>query len=198
MPHAPLDAVTPPPTRVAAALGLGFRRRRTSALAALVGCLLATAASQVRAQDLVGCRLVEATLQCLPGVDATPQQQIQILKGEIGADLQQEAMVEQRIDGLRQVVLAGEAMEGSLVRAQLATDSGANLGTVTYHWYRLAPGRNRWELIPDAQGDSYTVSRNDIAYELMVVVVVTTPDGTRRSQSAPVGPVRVLNPLASP
>lgn len=198
MPHAPLDAVTPPPTRVAATVGFGFRRRRTSALTALAGCLLATAASQVRAQDLVGCRLVEATLQCLPGVDATPQQQIQILKGEIGADLQEEAMVEQRIDGLRQVVLAGEAMEGSLVRAQLAIEPGANLGTVTYHWYRLAPGRNRWELIPAAQGDSYSVSRNDIAYKLMVVAVVTTPDGTNRSQSAPVGPVRVRNPLASP
>lgn len=79
----------------------------------------------------MGCRLVEATLQCLPGVDDSPQQQIQILKGEIGADLQQEAMVEQRIDGLRQVVLAGEAMEGNPVRAQLATEPGANLGTVT-------------------------------------------------------------------
>lgn len=198
MPHAPLDAVTSPCSGVSPAVRFGFRPRRIAALAALAGCLLATAAPRGRAQDLVGCRLVEATLQCLPGVDASPQQQIQILKGEIGADLQQEAMVEQRIDGLRQVVLDGEAMEGNLVRAQLATEPGANLGTVTYHWYRLAPGRNRWELIPAAQGDSYTVSRNDIAYELMVVVVVTTPAGTKRSQSAPVGPVRVRNPLGSP
>jgi hypothetical protein len=146
----------------------------------------------------VGCRLVEATLQCLPGVDTTPQQQIGILKGEISADLQAEALVEQRIDGLRQVVLNGEAMEGSLVRAELATEPGTNLGAVTYHWYRHAPGRNRWELIPSAQGDSYTVSRNDIAYELMVVVVVSTPDGARRKTSAPIGPVRVNQAPASP
>jgi len=171
---------------------------RVRVLAGLAGCLLATGIPWGRAQDLVGCRLVEATLQCLPGVDATPQQQIQILKGEISDDLQKEAMVEQRIDGLRQVVLAGEAMEGSLVRAQLATEPGTDLGTVSFHWYRKAPGRNRWELIPSAQGDSYSVSRNDIAYELMVVVVVTTPDGTRRTQSAPLGPVRVRQPLASP
>ncbi len=188
----PVSTVTPP---VACA---NARFPRTLVLAALSGCLLITALPRGRAQDLVGCRLVEATLQCLPGVDATPQQQIGILKNQISGELQEEALVEQRIEGLQQVVLNGEAMEGSLIRAELATQAGANLGSVNYHWYRLAPGRNNWELIPSAQGANYTVSRSDIAYELMVVVVVTTPDGTRRTPSAPVGPVRVSQPVGSP
>jgi len=165
--------------------------------------LLAACPALVRAQDLVGCRLVEATLQCLPGLDATPQQQIRILQGQISADLAQEAVVQQDIDGLRQVLLEGSAVEGDLLRARLLVDPGVDLSgsganAAVYHWYRHAPGRDRWELIPSAQGDTYSVSRNDIAYELMVVVVVQGADGVRRRSSAPVGPVRVRNPLATP
>lgn len=37
-------------------------------------------------QDLVGCQLVEGTLQCVPGTTASPQQQIRILEGEIQRD----------------------------------------------------------------------------------------------------------------
>ncbi|MEB3166966.1 MAG: hypothetical protein VKO65_09900 [Cyanobacteriota bacterium] len=186
-----------------AAPGRGWPGFRSLALAVGGLGLLAACPAMVRAQDLVGCRLVEATLQCLPGLDATPQQQIRILQGQISDDLAQEAMVQQDIDGLRQVLLEGSAVEGDLLRARMLVDPGVDLtglgaNAAVYHWYRRAPGRDHWELIPAAQGDTYSVSRNDIAYELMVVVVVPGADGARRSSSAPVGPVRVRNPLATP
>jgi len=45
-------------------------------LAAAVACSLPL---RVSAQDLVGCQLVGASLQCVPGVTETPQQQIRQL-----------------------------------------------------------------------------------------------------------------------
>lgn len=172
--------------------------RRNAPLPALTLALLALVAPGPWAQESDGCRLVEATLQCLPGVDATPQQQIRILQAEIAADRQQEDMVEQTISGLRQVLLEGEAVEGELLQARLALEPGVSLDAVDYHWYRLAPGRSRWELIAAAQGDRYSPGRGDIAYEIRVVAVVSGPGGVQRSISAPAGPVRVRNPLGLP
>lgn len=193
------DTHSPQRRSLAATTAAPWQRRRRLPLLIATGLgLLLPAASLVRAQDLVGCRLVEATLQCLPGLDATPQQQIRILQGEISNDLRQEALVQQDIDGLQQVLLDGRAVEGDLLRARLALEPGLALNGVSYHWYRHAPGRLHWELIPAAQGDSYSISRNDIAYELMVVVVVQGADGVQRASSAPVGPVRVRQPLGTP
>jgi hypothetical protein len=149
----------------------------------------------LRAQDLVGCQLVGGTLQCVPGLDASPQQQIRVLRGEIAADQQLEGAVEQRIEGLQQLVLEGQAQVGSLLQASLQGEAAATLAAMGpelgYHWYRLAPGRSRWERIPEAQGASYTLTSNDIAYEVMVVVVRSEGGTTQRVASAPVGPVRV-------
>jgi hypothetical protein len=52
------------------------------------------------AQDLVGCQLVGATLQCVPGVTESPQQQIQQLQQQISSDLLLEGAVQQRIEGV--------------------------------------------------------------------------------------------------
>ena len=54
-------------------------QRRLVALALPALCAVA-AASPLRAQDLVGCQLVGANLQCVPGVTESPQQQIQQLQ----------------------------------------------------------------------------------------------------------------------
>jgi len=51
-------------------------------------------------QDLVGCQLLEGTLQCVPGTTASPQQQIRILEGEIQRDQALEGAVEQGIRAL--------------------------------------------------------------------------------------------------
>lgn len=141
-------------------------------------------------QDLVGCQLVGGTLQCVPGTTASPQQQIRILQGEIQRDQVLEGAVEQGIRALGPLVLAGEAREGQLLRATLQADGAAGVPPAAFHWYRRAPGRLLWELIPTANGPSYTPVPGDVAYELMVIVALPTPNGSERSQSAPVGPVR--------
>jgi hypothetical protein len=55
-------------------------------------------------QDLVGCQLLEGTLQCVPGTTASPQQQIRILEGEIQRDRALEGAVEQGIRALGPLV----------------------------------------------------------------------------------------------
>lgn len=149
----------------------------------------------LHAQDLVGCQLQDGTLQCVPGLDATPQEQIRILRGEIAADQQLEGAVEQRIEGLKQLVLQGQARVGGLLEASLQGENAAALAAMgsalQYHWYRLAPGRSQWERIPQAQGASYSPTSNDLAYEVMVVVVRSGGGSTQRVASPAVGPVRM-------
>lgn len=65
-----------------------------------------------------------------------------------------------------------------------------------FHWYRRAPGRLVWELIPAANEPSYSPVAGDVAYQVMVIVAVPSPTGSDRSSSAPVGPVR--SALAGP
>jgi len=43
---------------------------------------------------------VGANLQCVPGVDESPQLQIQQLQQQISTDIQLEGVVQHRIDGL--------------------------------------------------------------------------------------------------
>jgi hypothetical protein len=148
------------------------------------------------AQDLVGCQLLGGTLQCVPGTTASPQQQIRILNGEIQRDQALEGAVEQGIRDLGPLLLAGEAREGQLLRATLATERIAGLPPSAFHWYRRAPGRNQWDLISGASGPGYTPVAGDVAYEILVIVALPTPTGSQRSISAPVGPVR--SALAGP
>ncbi|MFM7266775.1 MAG: hypothetical protein ACKOZW_14530 [Cyanobium sp.] len=141
-------------------------------------------------QDLVGCQLVQGTLQCVPGTTASPQQQIRILEGEIQRDQVLEGAVEQGIRDLGALVLVGDARQGQLLRATLSADRAANLPPAAFHWYRRAPARQRWELISGVSGPTYTPVAGDVAYQIMVIVALPTPSGSQRSASAPVGPVR--------
>jgi hypothetical protein len=144
----------------------------------------------LQAQDLVGCRLVEATLQCVPGVDESPQLQIEQLQQQISTDIQLEGVVQQRINGLQQLVLEGNAAVGAALTATAVADAQAALPTVNYHWYRLKPGQRSWVLIEGADGTTYVPAPVDIGQNVMVVAVVNQNGTVKRVASQPVGPVQ--------
>lgn len=104
----------------------------------LLGLALALSPA-LRAQDLVGCRLVGASLQCIPGVTESAQQQISTFRDQISADLELEGAIEQQIDGLRSLVIAGQAIQGGLLQATVEADANAALANAQYHWYRKDP-----------------------------------------------------------
>ncbi len=143
----------------------------------------------LKAQDLVGCQLVQGTIQCVPGITADPQQQIRLLRQEISGDQRIEGAVEQRIAGLNQLLLQGEARQGALLQATAMGDGLAALPPTAFHWYRLAPGRSNWQLIQGASGPTYALTTADVAYQVMVVVAIPTSSGSQRSVSQVVGPV---------
>jgi hypothetical protein len=159
--------------------------------AATLGALLVPAVSDydARAQDLVGCQLVEGTLQCVPGITADPQQQIRILDGQIRTDQALEGAVEQRISGLRQLLLQGEARQGQLLRAIMQADAMVGLPPSAFHWYRRSSDGSAWLLIIGAGGPSYRLGTADVGQQVMVVVALPTDGGAQRSASAPLGPV---------
>jgi lipoprotein-anchoring transpeptidase ErfK/SrfK len=142
------------------------------------------------AQDLVGCQLVDGTLQCIPGVTESPQLQIQQLDQQISNTIQQEAVVQQRIDGLQQLVLSGNAAKGQLLTVAAQIDAQAALPQANYHWYRLQPGTRSWVLIEGANGTTYVPGSLDVGQNLMVVVVVNQNGQVKRVASTPVGPVQ--------
>ena len=107
------------------------RRSRKPLGALLILSLLGP--GSVRAQDLVGCQLVGATLQCVPGVTESPQQQIRQLDQQISNDIQLEGAVQQQIDGLQQLVLAGNAAVGTVLTATAVADAQAALPSANYH-----------------------------------------------------------------
>jgi hypothetical protein len=171
---------------------LAFLRRASRARVVFSLALLLAAlpgGPGLRAQDLVGCQLVDGTLQCVPGVTADPQQQIQLLRQQIAGDQQLEGAVEQRIAGLGQLLLQGEAMQGALLQATAAAEGLASLPPSAFHWYRLSPGQVQWQLIQGASGPTYALTPADVASQVMVVVAVPTPGGSQRSVSQVVGPV---------
>ena len=137
---------------------------------------------------LPGCRLENGSLQCVPGLTASPEQQIQVLDGQIDRGLQQEGHLEQTIDGLKRFVLAGEAREGALLQAKLMLQ-GAAVDELEVHWYRRGD-RGNWILMPSASGNSYRVSSEDRQSTIMAVAVVRDRNGEiRRISSNVMGPV---------
>jgi hypothetical protein len=168
------------------------QRRFVLPLAALLAGSLAGAG--LRAQDLVGCQLVEGSLQCVPGVTADPQLQIRILRKEIANDQQIEGAVEQRVAGLDRLLLQGEARQGQLLTVTAAGSGLATLPPSAFHWYRLAPGRRQWQLIKGAGGPTYALTAADVAYQVMVVIAVPTSSGSQRSVSQVLGPI-MANPI---
>lgn len=150
----------------------------------------AATALPLQAQDLVGCRLVGANLQCVPGVDESPQLQIQQLQQQISTDIQLEGVVQQRIDGLQQLVLAGDAAVGAALTATAVADAQAALPSANYHWYRIKPGQRSWVLIEGANGTTYVPAPVDIGQNIMVVAVVNQNGQVKRVASQPLGPVQ--------
>ena len=167
---------------------MAMSRRSRLSLGALLLSLLGT--SSARAQDLVGCQLVGATLQCVPGVTESPQQQIRQLDQQISNDIQLEGALQQQINGLQQLVLAGNAAVGSLLTATAVADAQAALPSVNYHWYRIKPGQRSWVLIEGAQGTTYVPAPVDIGQNLMVVAVVNQNGVVKRIASQTIGPVQ--------
>ena len=149
-----------------------------------------TLGGAAHAQDLVGCQLVGADIQCVPGVSADPQQQIRALEQQLSNTIQQEGAVQQQIDGLRQLVLEGNAAVGGLLTATAVAAAQAALPTANYHWYRLAPGQRSWVLIEGANGTRYVPSPIDIGQRVMVVAVVTQNGQVKRVAAKPLGPIQ--------
>ncbi|WP_233128520.1 hypothetical protein [Synechococcus sp. 8F6] len=160
-------------------------------LLALAGAATPALMLPLQAQDLVGCQLVDGQLSCVPGVSADPQAQISALRQQISADLAQESAVQQQIDGLQQLVLQGEAVQGQVLQAAAVADLLAALPPQAFHWYRRTPGASQWLLISGASGPTYVLQPQDVSSEVMVVVTVSTPEGgANRQASTPLGPVR--------
>ena len=165
-------------------------RRAVQLLACLPLVMGAVLSVPAQGQDLVGCRLVEATLQCVPGVDESPQLQIQQMQQQISTDIQLEGVVQQRIDGLQQLVLAGDAAVGAALTATAVADAQAALPAANYHWYRIQPGQRTWVLIEGASGTTYVPGPVDIGQNIMVVAVVNQNGQVSRVASQPVGPIQ--------
>ncbi|MFM8937186.1 MAG: hypothetical protein ACKOE9_09550 [Vulcanococcus sp.] len=163
--------------------------RRTLTLLAAAS-LWGLCAGTGRAQDLVGCQLVGATLQCVPGVTESPQQQILQLQQQISNNIQLEGAVQQRINGLQQLLLAGNAAVGQLLTATAVADAQAALPSAKYHWYRIQPGQRSWVLIEGAQGTTYVPAPVDIGQSVIVVAVVNENGVVKRVASKPIGPVQ--------
>ena len=159
-------------------------------LGATVLLLTLLGAGTTRAQDLVGCQLVGASLQCMPGVTESPQQQIRQLDQQISNDIQLEGAVQQQINGLQQLVLNGNAAVGAVLTATAVADAQLALPTVNYHWYRIKPDQRTWVLIEGAHGTTYVPAPVDIGQNLMVVAVVNQNGAVKRVSSQAIGPIQ--------
>lgn len=165
-------------------------QRRLLPLFVGVGLIGLGAPSFTRAQELVGCSLVNGQLSCVPGVSSDPQTQIRALRGEIAATLAEESQVQQQINALQDLVLAGETQEGALLQASLEATALAGLPPSAFHWYRLSPGAAHWVWISGAQGPSYALTADDVGTEVMLVVVQVDGDQVQRHATAAVGPIQ--------
>jgi hypothetical protein len=125
----------------------------------------------------------------VPGITADPQQQIRILDGQIRADQGLEGAVEQRISGLRQLLLQGQARQGQLLQASLEADDLAGLPASAFHWYRRPSRASTWLLIDAASGPTYRLGVADVGQQVMVVLALPAAGGSQRSASAAIGPV---------
>jgi len=137
---------------------------------------------------LQGCQLIDGSLQCVPGLNADPEQQIQILQRTIGADQALEAAIGKESAATEQVLLSGSAVVGTLLSAAVAVTAGGGAAPA-FHWYRLAPDQRTWLLIPEAKGSTYVVVPADMGSQVMVVSVRGAGASTLRTSSKPIGPV---------
>ncbi|MEB3362639.1 MAG: hypothetical protein VKI42_11015 [Synechococcaceae cyanobacterium] len=142
-------------------------------------------------QEPPGCTLLDGMLQCAPGVSVAPLQRIPILLSGSGKEQGGSSV---RMPGVAAapLVLEGRALEGAWLRANVGSPGLEPLPDSAYHWYHKPPGRLRWELITGASGPAYQLQRGDMAYEVMVLVAIPSPGGSRRLISNALGPVMAL------
>ncbi|WP_255477194.1 hypothetical protein [Synechococcus sp. BIOS-U3-1] len=143
----------------------------------------------VSAQGMLpGCRLDNGSLQCVPGLTASPEKQIQVLDGQIQQGLQQEGHLQQAITGLQRFALVGEAREGALLKAVLKLE-GADIDELDVHWYRRS-GQGNWTLVESGKGHNHRVGPEDRDDRLMAVLVVRGSNGNiQRISSNVIGPI---------
>ena len=157
---------------------------------ALAGSLLLSTTSAVRGQGMLpGCRLENGSPKCVPGLTATPQEQIQVLDGEITRDQQEEGRIVQAIAGLKRFAVVGEARQRELLRAELEFDY-STIETLTIHWYRRS-ANGHWQLIDSASERTYVISADDAGRSVMAVLTVTTDQGkVLKTNINAVGPIQ--------
>jgi hypothetical protein len=161
---------------------------------ALAALPTALAPRMVLAQGMLsGCQLIDGSLQCVPGLNADPEQQIQILRRTIGADQALEAAIGKESESTEQVLLSGSAVVGAVLSATV-TVKGGGAAAPAFHWYRLAPDQRTWRLIPEAKGSTYLVVPADVGTQVMVVSVRAAGASTHRTSSTPIGPVSITAP----
>jgi hypothetical protein len=171
----------------------GLSPFRLMPLVALVAMAMAGAGL---AQEQPGCTMLDGQLHCAPGVGIAPLPRIPIVRMEAR---------QRQDDGFgghppsvaaAPLLLQGRPQEGAWLKATVGSPGLKPLPDSAYHWYHKPPGRLRWELIPGASGPTYQLRRGDMAYEVMVLVAVPSPDGSQRLLSNPVGPVMALGARA--
>lgn len=109
-------------------------------------------------------------------MSAEPQAQIRALR--------------QQINGLQQLVLQGEAVQGAVLQAVAAADLLASLPPSAFHWYRRNAGASQRLLINGAVGPTYLLQSQDVLTQVMVVVEISDPGGgVRRQASTAIGPI---------
>ena len=149
---------------------------------------LLPAATQAQGM-LPGCRLEGGSLQCVPGLTADPEQQINVLNQEVSKDIQTEGRITQTIQGLKEFVLIGEAKEGQLLKAKFDLQR-EQIKSVDIHWYQRQ-GDGHWKLVSDRSEETFRISQADRGGKVMAVMVVETSDGAvKRVSSNVIGPIQ--------
>lgn len=138
---------------------------------------------------LPGCRLENGSLQCVPGLTADPEAQIKVLDKEISTDLEAEGHIEQSIQGLKKFILAGEARQGRLLRAEVDLE-GDQFSSIDIHWYQRQ-GNGPWKLVPNSSEESFRISQTELGRKVMAILVVKTNNGeVKRVSSNIIGPIQ--------
>lgn len=161
------------------------------AKAVVATVVAAVLAPNALGQESPGCKWLDGLLHCAPGVSVAPLQRIPILSSGSGKEPGSSSVQPPSV-APPPLVLEGRAQEGAWLRAKIGTPGLTALPDSAYHWYHKPPGRLRWELISGATGPAYQLQRGDMAYEVMVVVALPSPGGSRRLISNVLGPVMAL------
>jgi outer membrane biogenesis lipoprotein LolB len=143
-----------------------------------------------RAQGMLpGCRLEDGSLQCVPGLTADPEKQINVLNQEISSDVRMEGQITQTIQGLKKFVLTGEAREGQILQAKFDLQAD-QINSVQIHWYQRQ-GDEHWKLVSDLSEETYRISQADQGKQVLAVMVVETSNGdVKRVSSNVIGPIQ--------